>query len=245
MSGETILITRPQGEEQSLTDLLHEHGSRVIHEPLTSIFLYHTERQVISKALENEPNAFIITSKHGAQALALLSDLRDVMLICVGDATARYAMSLGFTRVSAAGGNAKKLCQYITDGYDEDSRFIYISGKDISTDLVETLCAFGMQVERVVAYEALPSPQLSDTLIEQLRREQLDAVTFLSMRTAEVFIQLLEKAGISDSTKQLHVFCMSEQIAQPLTSHGSRYMCRTKQRLHLCYSQWIMHLNNK
>jgi len=105
MSGKTILITRPKGDETSLMELFQEQGYRVIHEPLTSIYLDHTQRQALYHALADEPDAVILTSRHAVQALAMLSDFRDLFLICVGDSTAEVAHSLGFSRVSIAGGN--------------------------------------------------------------------------------------------------------------------------------------------
>jgi uroporphyrinogen-III synthase len=216
MTGETILITRPKGDEQPLTDALHERGYRVIHEPLTEIFLLHTERAKIHHALASEPDAIIVTSGHGAQALSLLTELRDPFLICVGEATAHTAQSLGFSRVSAAGGTVQKLIDYITDGYDQGAQFLYIAGKHVRVDLPEALAAYSMQVEQITAYEALASQQLSDTLVEQLRRRQIDAVTFMSPRAAQIFTALLAKAGIHDATARLDAFCISEAAAAPL-----------------------------
>jgi len=219
MVGETIVVTRPQGDERALTDLLHAHGYRVIHEPLTQILLRHDERHAVAKALYDEPDACIITSRHGAQALALLTEVRDIFLICVGDATARMASSLGFARIDVAGGNAKKLTDYILGSYEEDSRLLYVSGEHVSTDIVSPLQKVGMKVERIPIYEAVASERLSDTIVEQLRREQLDAVTFLSQRTAHIFTSLIEKAGVQNSVAHLHGFALSAAITEPLVAH--------------------------
>ena len=218
----TILVTRPLGDELSLTEALHERGYRVIHEPLTSILLDHTQRQALQHALDNDPDAVIVTSRHGVQALAALSDLRDIFLICVGEATAKRACSLGFHRVSIAEGNVRRLAEYIRDGYDEGSRFLYLSGAHVQEDMAELLN--GMQVRRLVLYEAVASERLSDTLIEQLRRGQLDGVTFLSQRAARIFTELLAKTGIPDATRDLHAFCLSEAIAGQLAVQAWRQL---------------------
>jgi len=218
MSDATIVITRPVGDEKILTDLLHHHGYRVIHEPLTSIYLNHTLRQELHHALMDEPDAVIVTSRHAVQALSLLSDLRDPFLICVGEATARVAYSLGFTRVSVAGGNAQKLIGSIGDSYDADSRFLYLSGEHVRVDMDAALTAKDMHVQRLALYEAIASEQLSDILIEHLRRTQIDAVTFLSQRTAHIFTELLAKAGMNKSVAHLQGFCLSASVAEPLQS---------------------------
>lgn len=215
MSNETILITRPKNDGQSLADALQAHGYRIIHEPLMEIFLLHTQRQALHNALMAEPDAVIVTSRHGAQALALLSDLRDPFLICVGEATAHTAHSLGFTRVATAGGTAQSLIDTIAGAYDEGSRFLYVSGEHVRVDF-ETMLA-NMHIERLILYEAVASPQLSDTLVAQLERKQIDAVTFFSPRAAELFTTLLARAGASQTAADLSAFCLSEAVAEPLT----------------------------
>ena len=219
MTGETILVTRPAGDEKTLTDLLHNHGYRVICEPLTSIYLQHTQRQALERALHDDPDACIVTSRHGVHALAALSEFRDVFLICVGEATARTAESLGFNRINAAGGTAEKLMQHIIASYDEGSHFLYVSGEHVRIDLEKSLGDAGMQVQRIALYEAVAATQLSDTLIEQLKRHQIDAITLLSERASQIFCTLLEKADIAPCVSHLHGFCLSETIAKPLLAH--------------------------
>ena len=192
----TIVVTRAKGDEHELTEALQELGHAVIHEPITEIFLNHTMRAHIDLLLQDEPNAILVTSKHAVQALALLSDIRDICILAVGTATMEYAMSLGFSRVYDTGGTLESMLDYIQGGYDEDARFVYISGEHIRSDLPEILASFGMRCERVVAYQAIASEALSDTLVAQLKRGQLDAITCFSPRNAEIFIELLERAGM-------------------------------------------------
>lgn len=220
MANPTILITRPQGDENELSEMLHEQDFRVIHEPLTDVLLRHDMRHEVQKALLGEPDAVIVTSRHGIQALALLTELRDVFVLCVGEATAAAAQSLGFDHVSAARGNVDSLVDYIAEGYDEGSRFLYVSGEHIRADLSRLLPE--MQVQRIVAYETVSAEQFSDTLTEQLRRSQIDAVTLMSQRTAAIFVMLLTKAGLRDTTKHIRAICLSPAVAEPLAAHNWR-----------------------
>ncbi|MBY0407216.1 MAG: uroporphyrinogen-III synthase [Rickettsiales bacterium] len=218
MTDKTILVTRPQGDELALTDLLHEQGYRVMHEPLTTIYLEHTMRHALHEALLNEPDAVIVTSRHAVNALALLSEIRDVFLLCVGEATAQAATSLGFERVSSGGGTAQKLATEIVASYDPFSRFLYVSGKHTRLNMATFLADHDMELQHLVVYEAVASEQLSDTLVAQLKRGQVDGVSLLSPRTAQIFTRLLEKAGIADCVNRLEAFCLSEAVAESL--HG-------------------------
>ena len=217
MTDISILVTRPKGDETELTDQLHALDFRVIHEPLTEIMLRHDARAAVQFALNHEPDAVIVTSRHGVQALALLCELRDMFVLCVGDATAETAESLGFTRVSAARGNVASLVDYVKDAYDEGSRFVYISGDHIRTDLAQQLP--NMKIERIVAYEASAVDTLSDTLAEQLRRGQISGVTFFSARAASIFMMILTKLDLREATAKLRAICLSEAVAAPLRTH--------------------------
>lgn len=214
----TILVTRAKGDEAEMTEALQQLGHHVIHEPLTEIFLNHTIRLELEQMLADEPDAILLTSKHAAQALALLSDIRDFSVLAVGTATAEAAMSLGFSRVSETGGDLESMLDYIQGGYDPDSRFLYISGEHIKSDLPLILESFGMRCSRVVAYQAIASEGLSDTLIEHLRRGQIDAVTFFSPRNAEIFTSLLARAECDEASAAIDMFALSDDVAEAAAS---------------------------
>lgn len=211
----TIVITRPKGDEAILRDELLERGHHVICEPLTEIVLQHTVRGELEHILHHnhDPDAILITSNHGVQALALLTELRDMFLLCVGEATAHIATQLGFERVSVTGETVDHMIDYILDCYDEDARFLYVSGEHISTDLGETLGIRGMEVKRIAAYEAVATETLSDTLIEQLKRGHIDVLTFFSQRAVKIFTSLIEKHNLLNELEKIDAFCLSQNIA--------------------------------
>jgi len=216
MTTQTILITRASGDETGMMEMLQQSGHRVIHEPVTSIYLDHTRRQDLQAALSSEPDAIIVTSRHAVQALSLLSDIRDVFLICVGESTAETAESLGFSRAMSAGGTVERMAENILASYDEDTRFLYLSAEHVRADLAAMLSQHGVSVERLVLYAAVASEQISDVVAEHLRRRQIDAVTFMSQRSAEIFTALLAKADLLESITCLKAFCISRAVADAL-----------------------------
>lgn len=212
----TILITRPRGDEAELTEALQELGARVICEPLMDIVLQHDQRTALEQALSRDPDAIILTSRHGARALATLTSLRDPMLLCVGEATALVAQSLGFSRITVCGGTADKLMAYVTAAFDEGSHFLYVSGEQVRADINAELAEHGMKVDRVALYEAVAAEQLSDIVAAQLKRGQIDAVTFLSPRSAQIFSALIDKARLGGITANMEAFALSETVAEAL-----------------------------
>lgn len=214
----TVLITRARGDEESLTDALHDAGLNVIHEPLTEIILLHTARAPLESALEHDPDAVLVTSRHGVRALASLTPLRDLPLLCVGEATLQAALSLGFHRATATGETADDMIEYVRSAYDDGATFLYPSAEHVNTDLVEAVAQHGMSVERVVVYEAQEVEELSDILQEHIRNGQIDAVTFLSQRAAKIFTGLAKKAELSGQCQDIKACCMSDNVAAGLTT---------------------------
>lgn len=212
----TVLITRARGDEAVLTDALHDFGLNVIHEPLTEIILLHTARAALENALHHEPDGILITSRHGVRALASLTPLRDLPVLCVGEATLETALSLGFHRSASTGETADDMIEYVRSAYDDDTKFIYPSAEHVNTDLVEALAQNGMTVERVIVYEAQAVETLSDILQQHLKNNQIDAITFLSQRAAKIFSDLADKASLTALCRDIHACCMSENIASGL-----------------------------
>lgn len=218
----TVLITRARGDETELTDALHEHGLNVVHEPLTEILLIHTARQKLEQALACHPNAVLVTSRHGVRALAALTPLRDLAILCVGEATLQVALSLGFTRAVATGQSADAMIEYVLSAYDDDARFVYPSAEHISTDLTAVLAQHGMETARVVVYEAKAIDKLSDTIIEHIKKGHINAVAFMSQRNASIFMELIAQVKLNKQLKKMTACCMSKAIAEILNKSAWR-----------------------
>ncbi len=212
----TIVVTRPKEERDGLGEMLHQRGFSVVYEPLSRILLQHTAAAPLSAALEHDPAAVLVTSRHGVHALAALSELRDLPLLCVGEATAGVASSAGFTRVTTAGGTTQQMIEYILSSYDLESRFLYVSAEHVRSDLAEILARQGMLTQRVVVYESLEATQFSDVFCEHLKRQHIDAITFLSQRTAKTFMTLVTKAKLKTQLSGVAACCFSDTVAEPL-----------------------------
>lgn len=225
----TILITRARGDEEELTDALHDLGMHVIHEPLTEITLLHTARPEVEYAVDNHPDAMLVTSRHGVRGLATLTPFRDLPLLCVGNATVEAAYSLGFTRATATGQTADDMVEHILAAYDEGSYFVYVSAQHIRNDITAILSQHGMIAERVVVYEAAAVDSFSDVLQEHFRNEHIDAVTFLSQRAATIFMDLIQAAHLQDSLKHMKACCMSNIIAEALPNDIWGEICAAEQ----------------
>lgn len=224
MSAKTIAVTRPPSDKDALTDALHARGYVVVSEPLTHVSLRHTAQAALAAALKEEPDAVVATSRHGVLALAALSPVRDLALICVGESTQNAALAAGFTRATAAGGTVEHLIDTITHAYDQGTRLLYVSGKHIRIDLASVIEKQGMIVDRVVLYDAAASDHFSDTFVEHMRRGHVHAVTFLSVRAAEIFTRLAAQAALEEPLRAMQAYGMSRAIAGTLDASAWQHV---------------------
>lgn len=223
--GMTVAVTRPRDSEDELTELLHARGYGVIHEPLSRIILNHTAQTALMRAIAAEPDAVLATSRHGVHALAALCPSRDLSLLCVGEATARAAESAGFTRIAAAGGTVRQMLEYILASYDAGSRMLYVSGEHVRMDLADALEDKGFPTQRVALYEAPAAEAFSSGFVEYLKHGNVDAVTFLSPRAAEIFTALIRQARLESSLAGLAACALSEAVAEPLVHGDWKKIC--------------------
>ncbi len=219
-TGKTILITRSHDDGNELREAIVSAGHRVFHEPLTQVVLNHTARLPLSQLLAEDPDAVLISSRYGARALATLTEVRDISLLCVGQATVEIAESLGFMRIAITGQTAEDMANYIVDAYDHDAKLVHVCGVHTHPALQQQLRQFGYGLAQVAAYEAVASETLSDILKEQLRRQQIDAVVLMSERTARLWLELLGKAELPELATDMKVYAISEQASAPLRAAG-------------------------
>ncbi len=179
--GLRALVTRPRAEAEGLAEALAARGIDAIIEPLLEIH-YRSEPAPDLAGVQ----AVLCTSANGVRALARLTDERAVPLFAVGEAS--------------AGGSLADLVAVARDRLRPDAgRLLHVAGSTLAGDLAGALRAGGFAVDRAVLYEARPAAGLSAASVRALAAGIVDFVLFFSPRTALVFAQLAERAGIGES----------------------------------------------
>lgn len=214
-----FLVTRPLEDADSLAKMLRARGHAVTVDPLMSIEL-RPDVPVTRAGLQ----ALLVTSANGLRAVMARSDFPewlDLPLFAVGPTTAAMARQAGFVRVHEAAGEVVSLAQLVRQELDADGGpLLHIAGTVSAGDLKGTLQRDGFEVERVVLYEAKAAEMLSQGTIEGLRNGEIDAVLLYSKRSAEIFVDLAQLAGLQDALSRLHAYCLSANAAIPLQGRG-------------------------
>lgn len=212
------LITRPQEDAEGVARELRRRGFEVMIEPLLGIATL--PRATLDLA---GVQAILATSANGVRALAAATPDRGLPVLAVGDASARCARDLGFTRVESAGGDADSLVALVKRRLDpRDGTLIHAAGTAVAGDISGALLRDGYQVRREVLYEARTAECLSRDLALGLSDSSIDIALFFSPRTAATFVTLARRAGVESGCSAVVAYCLSRAVAETLGGLGWR-----------------------
>ena len=170
--------------------------------------------------LRHTYDGLIATSAH---ALELLGDvsretLRAIPLHVVGERTHKAARAFALNTANASSKNSAHLSAVLRAQAALQSRFLYLAGRDRKPGLEAELREANHHVESLIVYDAHALAALPDAAIAALQNSALDAVLHYSRRSAALFLELSQKAGVSLANLQ-HI-CISADAATPLLAAG-------------------------
>ncbi len=207
-----VLVTRPGDDGTVLAELLGARGVESVVEPLLAI-----------KQIEGPPlaldgvQAFLLTSANGVRALARRTDRRDIPVYAVGDATATTARGSGFTQVHSAAGNVETLAELVVELLKpKDGPLLHVAGSAVAGDLIGLVEAAGFKCTREILYEAVNERSLTSSTIAAIKENHIEAVTLYSPRSAEIFVELIRKARLVRSCRNMLAICLSQAVADKI-----------------------------
>lgn len=207
------LVTRPREDSEGVAAELAARGHEVVIEPLLDII--PVEASVDTDGLQG----ILATSANGIRALARAVADRGLPVWAVGDASARVARELGYTRVESAGGDVETLAALVTARCNPgDGAFLHAAGTVTAGDLSGRLGEAGFAVRRVVLYQAVTATGVSPALADALNGNAIDLALFFSPRTAATFATLVRDAGLADATGRIRAYALSDAVARALAA---------------------------
>jgi uroporphyrinogen-III synthase len=205
-----LLLTRPKAQADAMAEALRSRGHRIHLAPLLRV-----DRLPFDDIRLRTASAIIITSANAVPALDGLDPA--IRIFAVGPDTALATKAAGFSNVMAAMGTASSLLDVVKHHWQpEDGTLAYASGHHVSVDVAGALALQGYNCKRLEVYATRQVLQLPEDTVGLFRRGEIDAVLFMSARTADAFSELVVSAGISDSCKTTRSLSMSAKIAARL-----------------------------
>ena len=201
-----LLLTRPREQAFALAAALQAEGHVVHIAPLLKVGRSRHDRGALEQAA-----AVILTSANAVPALVGL-DL-DVPIFAVGPETAAAVREAGFRRVEAALGTAESLLDLVHASLrPSDGLLAYASGHHVSVNVASRLTERGYRCKQVEVYRTSKAGSLPKSARLRLLGGELDAVLFMSVRTAESFCEIVADAGLSESCRWTASVSLSGKI---------------------------------
>lgn len=223
-TGPIVLATRPEPGASALVERLKTLGYHGLAAPaLTQVRLDRLSIDDFSPSELDGVLALAFTS--GAAVRAVGDDLgvdairsiasRLPAAYCVGDATAAQARGIGLRQVASADGGAKALEELLLSTLSLGSIVMHLRGEDLAHDFAPALADVGIGLRERVLYRAAPATRLPGPVASILAEGRVDAVLFLSARTAQSFRALAPAViGVHASFAAV---CISDAAAAPLS----------------------------
>jgi len=211
-----VVITRPQSDGERTAAALRARGHEVLVTPLMRV-------ESIAADLGGKWGAVVVTSANAPNAIAdnpARNNLTILPVFAVGERSAEAARRAGFTDITSAGGDVRDLVRMLVARQaDVRAPMLYLAGEDRAADLLLELSTRGIAAEMRVVYRGVTT-SFPPALIEALKSGEVDAVMHFSRRSAANYVAGAKKAGIAGPALAVRHFCLSAQVAEPLTGAG-------------------------
>jgi uroporphyrinogen-III synthase len=215
-----LLVTRPEPDAQRTATALRARGHDVLVAPLLRF-----EPIANARVGEGPWAGLLMTSANAARAAALdarLAQLVHLPVVAVGHHTAEAARRAGFGHVVSAEGDADDLARVAAGRFRGTAApLLYLAGEDQAVDLAHSLAAQGVPIRTAVIYRMTALLELPGDVAAALRAGEVDGVLHYSRRSADVYLQCGETAGVGTVALLPTHYCLSAEIAAPLARAGA------------------------
>ena len=211
-----FVLTRPIEDSKRIKQSLENQGYKVIVNPLLEI--------------KYKPNIFnpdeyevlIFTSRHSIRYLEEKNIFLKNKIICAcGKSTFLEAKKFGTENTYILYSNVSELEENFANiNGIKEKKVLYLRGREITSDITSIFRDNGINIDDEIVYEANAINEFNNELINELDGGQNLAFLFYSIRTAQVYLQSMEKYNLSNKTSIIIAYCISKNVADFLTKFG-------------------------
>lgn len=233
MDKKYVWVTRPKEEyEQNKTQILdiirHDQylseNYQIIAEPLIEIEIYRhlLDDNTIILSVKNANN-IILTSINALKFLSYLLKKYDIntegkVILVIGNNLTKYTKEkIPLANIINAGENIEEMLEFMSKNKLSENT-LYLRGEDITFDIKAHL---GKGMTEFIVYKAHLVNNLSNQLIDIIKKDDLKMVVFYSSRTASNFIRLMKEYGLEKRINDIYKKCLSNKIARLFASNTS------------------------
>lgn len=216
-----ILITRPQLEAEELKAKLLDNKIDAHCDPL--IFFRHDDAWADHQNMLDVNSVCLFTSIQAALSIekkySLNDYLKNVRVVCVGERVSNYLKSKSVSNINVFQDSDQFIAELDFINFRQNS-LIYFCGNNYNSDLVERIKLANIKCEPIVVYSVNTVEELSIETQEMIEKNNIHSVALYSQFSAKIFMDLLQKANLSESFRNRKIFCLSKNIAMNVKSRN-------------------------
>ena len=154
-------------------------------------------------------------------------------VFCVGDDTKMACLKNNIKNVSSSGGNVNDLIKLIVKKIKNRSKkLVYISAKETSVNLPLILKSKKFNVQKIIVYESEKIKKIQRSILNLIKLNKINFVTFFSKKTAIAFNQLILKYKLKKYLINIECISLSNSIEKIVKKNNFKkyYVCANSDR---------------
>ena len=154
-------------------------------------------------------------------------------VFCVGDDTKMACLKNNIKNVSSSGGNVNDLIKLIVKKIKNRSKkLVYISAKETSVNLPLILKSKKFNVQKIIVYESEKIKRIQRSILNLIKLNKINFVTFFSKKTAIAFNQLILKYKLKKYLINIECISLSNSIEKIAKKNNFKkyYVCANSDR---------------
>ena len=154
-------------------------------------------------------------------------------IFCVGDDTKMACLKNNIKNISSSGGNINDLINLITKKIkNKKKKIVYISAKKTAVNLPLILKSKKIYVKKMVIYESEKIKKIQRPILNLIKLNKINFVTFFSKKTAIAFNQLILKYKLKKYLINIECISLSNSIEKIVKKNNFKkyYVCANSDR---------------
>ena len=154
-------------------------------------------------------------------------------VFCVGDDTKLACLKNNIKNVSSSAGNINDLINLIKKKIkNKKKKIVYISTKVTAINLPSVLKSKKFNVKKIIVYESEKIKNIQKTILDLIKSNKINFVTFFSKKTATAFNQLILKYRLQKYILNIQCISLSKSIEliAKKNNFNKHYVCSNPNR---------------
>lgn len=214
LGGKAVLLTRAQDDSAALAEKITALGCEALIAPVFDV----RPTNIPPPAGYEQADGLIITSaKAVIYAGQILQHFSSKPVFVIGDKTLKELQKIYAGNIFCAHSDSVELVSLINKNCPSlRNGLLHAGGVDISGQFEERIAAAGIPVLRWPVYEAAARDGFAPDIQAALREGRIGTVIFYSARSAKIFEEICEAAGLTASLSHTQALCLAPSVVKSL-----------------------------